>query len=271
MLASEVGRGYTDLCAALCAVGLGAAELQIWKEVDGILTADPSRVPGARLIPHMSLREAASLTRNGSEVVHALAIRQIAAAPTAIALCIRNVKRPSGPGTMVARAADGKGESSNDSDTDCASLDKCGPAFCRAITVKNDACLLHVRRGGETSSCFPKRAAASSSSPREVAMVEFLTPNAARLPSSQPYPKRPRRLSLSYAKSLLLGRAKFTSAQSASIITLICSRADDGNHRLASHALTVLRTGNIVSTLLPRQMTLGASHASCRHWRHCAP
>ncbi|OAA58197.1 aspartokinase [Cordyceps fumosorosea ARSEF 2679] len=51
MLASTVGRGYTDLCAALAAVGLAAVELQVWKEVDGILTADPSRVPGARLVP----------------------------------------------------------------------------------------------------------------------------------------------------------------------------------------------------------------------------
>ncbi|PMB66769.1 putative aspartokinase [Beauveria bassiana] len=132
MLASEIGRGYTDLCAALCAVGLGAAELQIWKEVDGIMTADPSRVARARLIPHMSLAEAAALTRHGSEVVHALAIRHLAAAaaPTAIALSIRNVKRPLALGTMVMRADDDdddddddKCESSyTDSDTDCASL-----------------------------------------------------------------------------------------------------------------------------------------------------
>ncbi|KAM3534321.1 hypothetical protein MY4038_002419 [Beauveria bassiana] len=130
MLASEIGRGYTDLCAALCAVGLGAAELQIWKEVDGIMTADPSRVARARLIPHMSLAEAAALTRHGSEVVHALAIRHLAAAapPTAIALSIRNVKRPLALGTMVRRADDDdddddKCESSyTDSDTDCASL-----------------------------------------------------------------------------------------------------------------------------------------------------
>ncbi|KAM3523698.1 hypothetical protein NHJ13051_004952 [Beauveria bassiana] len=152
MLASEIGRGYTDLCAALCAVGLGAAELQIWKEVDGIMTADPLRVARARLIPHMSLAEAAALTRHGSEVVHALAIRHLAAAaaaaaPTAIALSIRNVKRPLALGTMVRRADDDddddKCESSyTDSDTDCASL-KFAATFCRAITAKDDACILH--------------------------------------------------------------------------------------------------------------------------------
>ena len=38
-LLTAIGRGYTDLCAALAAVGLGAQELQIWKEVDGVFTA----------------------------------------------------------------------------------------------------------------------------------------------------------------------------------------------------------------------------------------
>lgn len=38
-LLRQIGRGYTDLCAALVAIGLGAKELQIWKEVDGIFTA----------------------------------------------------------------------------------------------------------------------------------------------------------------------------------------------------------------------------------------
>ncbi|KAJ2980116.1 hypothetical protein NQ176_g2836 [Zarea fungicola] len=43
LIDGDIGRGYTDLCAALCAVGLNAEELQIWKEVDGIFTADPSK------------------------------------------------------------------------------------------------------------------------------------------------------------------------------------------------------------------------------------
>src|SRR5689334_10726129 len=47
-LLKSIGRGYTDLAAALLAVGLGAEELQIWKEVDGIFTADPRKVQGAR-------------------------------------------------------------------------------------------------------------------------------------------------------------------------------------------------------------------------------
>ena len=43
-LLEQIGRGYTDLCAALVGIGVRAGELQIWKEVDGIFTADPSKV-----------------------------------------------------------------------------------------------------------------------------------------------------------------------------------------------------------------------------------
>lgn len=58
-LLSQIGRGYTDLCAALCAVGTAAAELQVWKEVDGIFTADPRKVPTARLLNVVTPEEAA--------------------------------------------------------------------------------------------------------------------------------------------------------------------------------------------------------------------
>lgn len=59
------------------AAGLGAAELQIWKEVDGIFTADPRKVPTARLLPLISPEEAAELTYYGSEVVHPFTMEQV--------------------------------------------------------------------------------------------------------------------------------------------------------------------------------------------------
>ncbi|KAJ2587393.1 Aspartokinase, partial [Coemansia sp. RSA 1797] len=55
----SIGRGYTDLTAALIAVGVGAQELQVWKEVDGIFTADPRKVPTARLLKIITPEEAA--------------------------------------------------------------------------------------------------------------------------------------------------------------------------------------------------------------------
>lgn len=67
-LLDRIGRGYTDLCAALVAVGLQAEELQVWKEVDGIFTADPRKVPTARLLSAITPAEAAELTFYGSEV-----------------------------------------------------------------------------------------------------------------------------------------------------------------------------------------------------------
>jgi aspartate kinase len=76
-LLRQVGRGYTDLLAALAAVGLSASELQIWKEVDGIFTADPRKVPTSRLIPIISPDEAAELTYYGSEVVHPFTMEQV--------------------------------------------------------------------------------------------------------------------------------------------------------------------------------------------------
>ncbi|CAK7264093.1 Aspartokinase [Sporothrix epigloea] len=97
----DVGRGYTDLCAALVAVGIKAQELQVWKEVDGIFTADPSKVPTARLIPCITPSEAAELTFYGSEVIHHLTMDQVVKAVPPIPVRIKNVKNPRGNGTIV--------------------------------------------------------------------------------------------------------------------------------------------------------------------------
>ncbi|SNX82237.1 probable HOM3 - L-aspartate 4-P-transferase [Melanopsichium pennsylvanicum] len=98
-LLSQIGRGYTDLCAALCAVGVKAKELQIWKEVDGVFTADPRKVPTARLIPAITPEEAAELTYYGSEVIHPFTMEQ--AIKKAIPIRIKNVENPSGEGTVI--------------------------------------------------------------------------------------------------------------------------------------------------------------------------
>ncbi|RPD57001.1 aspartate kinase [Lentinus tigrinus ALCF2SS1-7] len=98
-LLRQVGRGYTDLLAALLAAGLGASELQIWKEVDGIFTADPRKVPTARLIPIISPEEAAELTYYGSEVVHPFTMDQVIR--RRIPIRIKNVENPTGGGTVI--------------------------------------------------------------------------------------------------------------------------------------------------------------------------
>ncbi|KAK6536590.1 Aspartokinase [Arthrobotrys megalospora] len=98
-LLDVIGRGYTDLCAALVAVGIDADELQVWKEVDGIFTADPRKVPSAKLLPTITPEEAAELTYYGSEVIHPYTMEQVIRAR--IPIRIKNVENPTGPGTVI--------------------------------------------------------------------------------------------------------------------------------------------------------------------------
>lgn len=98
-LLNSIGRGYTDLCAALTAVGLGAQELQIWKEVDGIFTADPRKVANARLLDSVTPSEASELTFYGSEVIHPFTMDQVVQA--LIPIRIKNVMNPKNKGTIV--------------------------------------------------------------------------------------------------------------------------------------------------------------------------
>ncbi|BEJ11659.1 hypothetical protein CspHIS471_0201190 [Cutaneotrichosporon sp. HIS471] len=103
-LLAQIGRGYTDLCAALCAVGVEAGELQVWKEVDGIFSADPRKVPGARLVPSITPDEAAELTYYGSEVIHPFTMEQVIRAK--IPIRIKNVENPKGSGTIILPESD---------------------------------------------------------------------------------------------------------------------------------------------------------------------
>ena len=98
-LLARIGRGYTDLCASLLTIGLEAEELQVWKEVEGFYTADPRRVPNAKLLSSISPEEASELTFNGSEIVHFLAMGQ--AVRSKIPIRVKNVMNPSGAGTLV--------------------------------------------------------------------------------------------------------------------------------------------------------------------------
>lgn len=80
-------------------MGVSASELQVWKEVDGIFTADPRKVPTARLISTITPEEAAELTYYGSEVIHPFTMEQVIRA--SIPIRIKNVENPSGGGTII--------------------------------------------------------------------------------------------------------------------------------------------------------------------------
>lgn len=71
----------------------------MWKEVDGIFTADPRKVPSARLVPIITPDEAAELTYYGSEVIHPFTMEQVIRAK--IPIRIKNVENPQGSGTII--------------------------------------------------------------------------------------------------------------------------------------------------------------------------
>lgn len=101
---SSIGRGYTDLTAALAAAATDARELQIWKEVDGVFSADPRKVPDAVVLPAITPEEAAELTYYGSEVIHPFTMEQVVRA--GIPIRIKNTFKPEIPGTLVDPNAD---------------------------------------------------------------------------------------------------------------------------------------------------------------------
>ncbi len=71
---ATLGRGGTDLTATLLGRALSAKEICLWKDVPGLLTADPRVVPDARVIPQLHVREAAELAYFGAKVLHPRAL-----------------------------------------------------------------------------------------------------------------------------------------------------------------------------------------------------
>ncbi|KAF2744425.1 aspartate kinase [Sporormia fimetaria CBS 119925] len=152
---SSVGRGYTDLCAALVAVGVQAEELQIWKEVDGIFTADPRKVPTARLLPSVTPSEAAELTFYGSEVIHPFTMEQVIRAR--IKIRIKNVINPRNSGTVIFPDPDEIDERAPDKDpklfrTRSSSIlsQAQGPKRPTAVTIKRNIVVLNVHSNKRT-------------------------------------------------------------------------------------------------------------------------
>jgi len=69
-ITTTLGRGGSDYSAAIVGACLGASEIQIWTDVDGMLTADPRLVPNAQVVPQLSFDEASELAFFGAKVLH---------------------------------------------------------------------------------------------------------------------------------------------------------------------------------------------------------
>ena len=76
---TTLGRGGSDLTATVLAAALGADEVTIWTDVDGVYTADPRIVPDAQRIPQLNFREAAELSFYGAKVLHPRTLIPVAA------------------------------------------------------------------------------------------------------------------------------------------------------------------------------------------------
>ena len=96
---TTLGRGGSDYSASIIGAGLAADEIQIWTDVDGMLTADPRVYPAPQLVPQLSFAEAAELAYFGAKVLHPKTIHPALA--RAIPVRILNSRRPEGPGTRI--------------------------------------------------------------------------------------------------------------------------------------------------------------------------
>jgi len=96
---TTLGRGGSDFTAALVGAGMGAEEIQIWTDVDGMLTADPGTIPGAHRLKTISFAEAAELAYFGAKVLHPATV--LPAIEKSIPVLILNSRRPEAPGTRI--------------------------------------------------------------------------------------------------------------------------------------------------------------------------
>jgi aspartate kinase len=96
---TTLGRGGSDLTASVIAKSVTASGLEFWKDVDGILTADPRIVPDARPLREITFEEAAELTFLGSGVLHPASIQP--AVEAGVPVTVRNSYRKDSPGTRI--------------------------------------------------------------------------------------------------------------------------------------------------------------------------
>lgn len=102
-ITTTLGRGGSDYSAAIFGAAMDVGEIQIWTDVDGMLTADPRVVPQPRLVPRLTFAEASELAYFGAKVLHPSTI--LPAVDRNIPVRILNSHRPENTGTLI--TADG--------------------------------------------------------------------------------------------------------------------------------------------------------------------
>ncbi len=125
---TTLGRGGSDFTAALLGAALGASRVEIWTDVDGLMTADPRIVPAARTLQAASYEEAAELATFGARVLHPATAMPLVRA--GIPIVVLNSSRPEQPGTTVAPSAE---------------LERLGDSPIRSISWKKGITVINVR------------------------------------------------------------------------------------------------------------------------------
>jgi aspartate kinase len=97
-----LGRGGSDLTASVLGWALDAERVEIWSDVDGVMTADPRLVPTAATLPRLTYAEATAIARGGAKVLHPRTLEPLEAA--GIPVFVGNTRRPEGPGTWIGPA-----------------------------------------------------------------------------------------------------------------------------------------------------------------------
>jgi len=127
-VATTLGRGGSDFTAALLGAALGAERVEIWTDVDGLMTADPRIVPSARTLRAASYDEAAELATFGARILHpATALPLVRAG---IPIVILNSRHPERPGTTIGPQAE---------------LERMGDSPIRSISWKQAITVVNIR------------------------------------------------------------------------------------------------------------------------------
>ena len=125
---TTLGRGGSDFTAALLGAALDAEKVEIWTDVDGLMTADPRIVPTARTLSAASYDEAAELATFGAKVLHPATAMPLVR--EGIPIVVLNSRRPELPGTVIEPAAE---------------LERMGDSPIRSISWKRGITVINVR------------------------------------------------------------------------------------------------------------------------------
>jgi len=125
---TTLGRGGSDFSASLLGAALGAKRVEIWTDVDGLMTADPRVVPSAQTLAVASYEEAAELATFGAKVLHpATAVPLVY---EGIPIVVLNSRHPDRPGTVIEPSAE---------------LQRLGDSPIRSISWKRGITVINIR------------------------------------------------------------------------------------------------------------------------------